>query len=190
MHDADRGLAKLLVQRSYLEGDFVLSSGRRSSFYFDCRLSTCHAQALPLIAQAFLDAFERAGTRPRSVGGMTSGADPIANAIAYHSLDSGAPIDAFSVRKDRKQHGTGKWIEGCAANPLAVVDDVVTSGGSVLRSLERCREEGWEIAHVTVLVDRQEGGMQAIREAAGDIPVSAVFTRAELERLRDEERGA
>lgn len=189
MEAANRSLAKILVQRSFLEGDFVLSSGRRSRFYFDCRLSTFFAEAMPLIAQAFLAEFRRAGTRPRSVGGMTSGADPIATAIACHSLQQGPAIDSFSIRKERKQHGTGRWIEGCAESPVAVVDDVVTSGGSVLRSLERCREEGLEVAQVVVLVDREEGGMQAIREAAPGVPVSAIFTKSDLDVLRAEEQG-
>ena len=182
-------LAKHLVQRSYVRGDFVLASGRRSSDYFDCRLTTCFAEALPLIGRAFLDEFERARVRPRSVGGLTSGSDPIAAAVAFCSSGERRPIDLFSVRKERKQHGTRKWIEGCAESPLAVVDDVVTSGKSVIQAIERCREEKLEVAQVVVLVDRQEGGMDAIRAAAPGIPVCAVFTRTELEALRASERG-
>lgn len=184
MDPANEALAKLLAERSTLEGDFVLASGRRSRVYFDCRLTTCFAEAMPMIARAFAGEFRRAGVWPRSVGGMTSGADPIAAAIAFHSLTEERPIDLFSVRKDRKQHGTGKWIEGVAASPVAVVDDVATSGGSVVRAIERCHEEGLVIAYVGVLVDREEGGMDAIRAAAGDVPVSAVFTRSELDALR------
>src|SRR5262245_15545300 len=98
-------LAKLLVQRSWISGDFVLSSGKRSSYYFDCRLTTCFAEAMPLIGEAFLAEFRRAGTNPASVGGLTMGADPIASAIAYCSLSHGRPIQAFTVRKEKKQHG-------------------------------------------------------------------------------------
>lgn len=187
MDPADRPLAKLLVSRCYLEGDFTLASGRRSRFYFDCRRATYLAEAMPLIAEAFLRAFARSGKRPRAVGGLASGADPIANAIAYHSLSDGPAIDAFSVRRERKQHGTRRWIEGCAAGPVAVVDDVATSGGSVLRALERCREENLEVAQVAVLVDREEGGLEAIRAAAPGIPVSAIFRRSELDALRAED---
>jgi len=182
-----RALAKLLVERSYIEGDFVLASGRRSSVYFDCRLTTCHAEAMPLIARACLDELRRAGTWPRSVGGMTAGADPIAAAIAYGSLAEGPPIDAFSVRKERKSHGTGKWIEGCAESPVLVVEDAVTSGGSAIRAIERCREEGLEIVHVVALVDREEGGMAAVEAAVPGVPVTALFTRSELDALRAEE---
>ena len=182
-------LAKLLVQRSYIAGDFVLSSGKRSIYYFDCRLTTCFAEAMPLVGEAFLAEFRRAGTQPASVGGLTMGADPIASAIAYASLAHGRPVQCFTVRKEKKQHGTGKWIEGCAASPVAIVDDVVTSGGSVLKAIERVKEEGLRIVHVVVLVDREEGGMEKIVAAVPGVPVSAVFKKAELERMREEERG-
>jgi orotate phosphoribosyltransferase len=189
VNPADRALAKLLVERSFIPGDFTLSSGRRSSYYFDCRVTTCFPDAMPLVGRAFVAEFRRVGTAPRSVGGMTMGADPIASAIAYYSLGDGPALGAFTVRKERKPHGTRRWIEGCAEAPLAVVDDVVTSGGSVLRALERIREEGLAIAHVVVLVDREEGGMDAIRAAAPGTPVSAIFTKTELEALRARERG-
>src|SRR5215813_5107553 len=100
--EANRDLAKLLVQRSYVEGDFLLSSGRRSTSYFDCKLTTCLAEAMPLVGAAFIDEFARAGTHPRSVGGLTMGADSIAQAIAHHSLVQGPVRDLFIVRKDRK----------------------------------------------------------------------------------------
>jgi orotate phosphoribosyltransferase len=189
VNPADRDLAKLLVERSYLEGDFTLSSGGRSRHYFDCRITTCFAEAMPLIGRAFAGAFRRAGTWPRAVGGMTMAADPVAAAIALQSLADGPAIDLFSVRKERKQHGTGKWIEGCAASPLAVVDDVATTGASVLKAIERCREEGFSICHAAVLVDREEGGMDAIRAALPGVAVTAIFTRSELDALRDAERG-
>src|SRR5262245_65222166 len=95
----------------------------------------------------------------------------------------------FSVRKERKEHGTRKWIEGCAESPVAVVDDVATSGGSVLRAIERCREEGLRIVHVSVLVDREEGGLQAIEAAVPGVPVTAIFRRTELDALRAQQRG-
>ena len=185
---ANRSLAKFLVERSYIRGDFVLASGRRSNFYFDCKLTTCFGEAMPLIGEAFIREFRRAGTRPRSVGGLTSGADPIANAIACYSLCVGA-LDMFSVRKERKGHGTRKWIEGCAESPVAVVDDVVTSGGSVIRAIEHCQDNGLEIAHVAVLVDREEGGMENIQAAVPNVPVTAIFKKSELDALRALEHG-
>jgi orotate phosphoribosyltransferase len=92
--------------------------------------------------------------------------------------------DFFIVRKDRKDHGTRKWIEGCAEGPIAIVDDVVTSGGSVLKAIERCLEEKLAIVHVAVLVDREEGGMDAIRARVPGVPVTAVFQRSQLDALR------
>ena len=189
MDMANRNLAKFLVERSYIQGDFVLASGRRSSFYFDCKLTTCFAEAMPLIGEAFVREFGRAGVRPRCVGGLTSGADPIANAIAYYSLSAGTALDMFSVRKEQKGHGTRKWIEGCAESPVAVVDDVVTSGGSVIRAIERCHEDGLEIVHVAVLVDREEGGMENIQAAVPNVPVAAIFKKSELDALRAQEHG-
>lgn len=189
MDMAARSLAKLLVERSYIRGDFVLASGRRSQFYFDCKLTTCFPEAMPLIGEAFTRAFRAAGTNPVSVGGLTSGADPIANAIAYHSLSEGPVRSMFSVRKERKEHGTRKWIEGCAESPVAVVDDVVTSGGSVIRAIERCLEDDLEIVHVAVLVDREEGGMAAIQKLVPNVPVTAIFRKAELDALLAQEQG-
>jgi orotate phosphoribosyltransferase len=182
--DKHRDLAKLLVSRSYVEGDFVLASGRRSTSYFDCKLTTCFAEAMPLLGAAFIDEFASAGTNPRCVGGLTSGADPIAQAIAYHSLVRGPVRDFFIVRKERKDHGTRKWIEGCAESPIAIVDDVVTSGGSVLKAIERCLEEGLTIVQVAVLVDREESGMEAIRARVPGVPVTAVFQRSQLDAMR------
>jgi len=182
-------LAKLFAERSYLEGDFVLTSGRRSRYIFDCKLTTCFAEAMPLVGAAFIDEFARAGTNPRSVGGLTSGADSIAQAIAQHSLVRGPVRDLFIVRKERKAHGTRKWIEGCPQSPVAIVDDVVTSGGSVLRAIDACLEEGFAIAHVAVLVDREEGGIEAIRARVPGVPVTAIFQRSLLDALRAEQRG-
>ena len=98
-------------------------------------------------------------------------------------------MNLFSIRKDRKEHGTERWIEGCGESPVAVVDDVATSGGSIIKAIERCREEGHEIAYVGVLVDREEGGMEAIRKAAPDVPVTAIFTKSQLDALRAEQSG-
>ena len=188
---ANADLAEILVRRSYLEAEreedyFVLTSGRRSKTYFDCQVTTAYAQAMPLIGRAFLDEFRRQGVLPAAVGGLTRGADPVAQAIVYTSLLFPPVVQLFSVRKARKEHGMRRWIEGCAppGGRVAVVDDVVTSGKSVLQAIAACREEGLEVAQVVVLVDREEGGMDRIREAAGKAPVSAIFTRSQLEALR------
>jgi orotate phosphoribosyltransferase len=185
-------LADVLVRRSYLEAEreedyFVLTSGRRSRTYFDCQVTTAWAQAMPLIGRAFLDEFRRHGIVPDAVGGLTRGADPVAQAVVYTSLLFPPVVQLFSVRKARKEHGMRRWIEGCApaGGRVAVVDDVVTSGKSVIQAIGACREEGLEVVQVVVLVDREEGGMAAVRDAAGSVPVSAIFTRSGLEALRE-----
>ena len=189
-------LAELLVRRSYLEAEreedwFVLTSGRRSPSYFDCQVTTAHAQAMPLIGRAFLDELRRHDTRPDAVGGLTRGADPVAQSVVYTSLLFPPVVQLFSVRKARKEHGMRRWIEGCAepGARVAVVDDVVTSGKSVIQAIGACREEGLQVVQAIVLVDREEGGMAAVREAAGNVPVSAIFTRSQLEALRARIRG-
>ncbi len=191
MHDAKRDLAKILVENSYRKGDFVLSSGRRSSFYFDCKRTTHFAPAMPLIGRVFLDAFKP--SVPRCVGGLTTGADPIALAIAQYSLSVHGmqPINSFIVRKERKEHGTMNWVDGCVSphDSIAVVDDVVTSGGSVIRAVKRCLEEGLQILHVAVLVDREEGGLQKIQHEVPGVPVTAIFKKAELEEILAQEQG-
>lgn len=193
MHDAKRDLAKILVENSYLRGDFVLSSGRRSEFYFDCKQTTHFAPAMPLIGRVFIDAFRSGGGIPRSVGGLTTGADPIALAIAQHSLGVPGmpPINSFIVRKERKEHGTMKWVDGRVApgDSVTVVDDVVTSGGSVVRAVQRCREEGLQILQVTVLVDREEGGLKNIELEVPGVPVIAIFKKADLEAIFAQEQG-
>jgi orotate phosphoribosyltransferase len=193
MDDAKRDLAKILVENSYLRGDFVLSSGRRSNFYFDCKQTTHFAQAMPLIGRVFIDAFRASGRVPRAVGGLTTGADPISLAIAQSSLamQGISPINSFIVRKDRKEHGTMKWVDGrvLPGDPVAIVDDVVTSGGSVVRAVQRCREERLEIVYVAVLVDREEGGMKCIETEVPGVPVSAIFTKSELEGIFERNQG-
>jgi orotate phosphoribosyltransferase len=193
MDDAKQELAKILYENSYLHGDFVLSSGRRSDFYFDCKQTTHFAPAMPLIGRVFVDSFRSLGEIPRAVGGLTTGADPIALAISQFSLSVPGirPIDSFIVRKERKEHGTMKWVDGRASkgDRVAVVDDVITSGGSVIRAVERCREEGLQILCVAVLVDREEGGLKAIEVKVPGVPVIALFKRSELEKRRSQEQG-
>ena len=187
----NRPLAELLAKHSYLirgeeEEPFRLASGRVSRHYFECKRTTMLAEAMPLIGEAFFSALKAGVT---SVGGLTHGADPIAAAVAYFSVGAGQPINAFSVRKARKEHGTKRWVEGCveAGETVAIVDDVITSGQSVIKSIDRSREEGIRIAQVIVLVDREEGGLDAIQESAGaDTRVRALFTKREIERVREE----
>ena len=136
MSDADQ-LRRLLLERSVRRGDFVLASGQRSSFYIDCRVTTMSAEGQVLIGRMGLAAITTAGWRPRAIGGLTMGADPVAYAIAAASWGTDLVIDAFSVRKEAKDHGTAQLIEGNfkPGDEVVVVEDVITSGGSAQRAI-------------------------------------------------------
>jgi orotate phosphoribosyltransferase len=166
-------LIALLATRSAKRGDFVLASGRRSSLYVDCRLTTMSPDGQMLIGRAGLAALRDTGWPVDAVGGLTLGADPIAYAIAHASAlaaERGADemVRAFTVRKEAKQHGTGKLIEGpfVRGDRVVVVEDVITTGGSALRAVEAVRAAGGVVMGVLALVDREEGGREAL-EAAG-----------------------
>jgi orotate phosphoribosyltransferase len=173
-------LVALLLERSFRVGDFVLSSGARSRFYIDCRTTTTHAEGQAVVGRLGLAAVRDAGLRPDAIGGLTMGADPVAYAIAHASWIAGDPVNAFTVRKEPKAHGTGKRVEGCfaAGMRVVVVEDVVTTGGSALKAIEAVEAEGGEVIAVLSLVDREEGGREAI-EARG-YPVHAIVGVGEL----------
>ena len=161
-------LDQLLLERSVRRGDFVLASGRRSSFYVDARLTTMSAQGLVLIGRVGLQAIRTKGWTPDAVGGLTMGADPVAYAIAAASAQSPPQVQAFSVRKEAKAHGTGRRIEGnfAAGNRVVIVEDVLTTGGSAQQAVTRVRAEGGQVLGVLTVVDREEGGLKAL-EAQG-----------------------
>jgi orotate phosphoribosyltransferase len=199
-------LLAILKERSVRFGDFVLASGARSSYYVDCRPTTMSAIGQRVIGRLGLAAIEAAGWRPDAVGGLTMGADPVAYAIAAASgeLEDGgrraehggsmtagtAPsstlhppssiIDAFSVRKAPKDHGTAKRIEGnfAAGMQVVVIEDVITSGGSALDAIAAVRSEGGEVVGVLAVLDREAGGKAKI-EASG-VAVLALVTATDL----------
>jgi orotate phosphoribosyltransferase len=167
MSDED-SLRRVLLQRSVERGDFVLASGRRSTFYIDCRRTTMSAEGMVLIGRMGWAAIQRAGWRARSVGGLSMGADPVAYAIAAASFGGLHPIDAFSVRKQQKDHGTGRLIEGNfkAGDAVVIVEDVITTGDSAQRAIRAVQEAGGTVTGVLAVVDREEGGRDSL-EAAG-----------------------
>lgn len=176
-HDA---LVALLRERSVRFGDFVLASGARSTYYVDCRLSTMSAAGQALIGPLALAAIRAAGWAPRSIGGLTMGADPVSYAIARASVDAAPIIDAFSVRKAAKEHGTGRQIEGnfASGDAVVVIEDVITSGGSALTAIETIRAAGGTVIGVLAVVDREAGGRERI--AASGVPVIALVSATEL----------
>ncbi|MEO8294018.1 MAG: orotate phosphoribosyltransferase [Gemmatimonadota bacterium] len=173
-------LVRLLLARSVRHGDFILASGAHSSFYVDARLTTMSAEGLSLIGQLGLDVvFERAW-EARGVGGLTMGADPVAYAIAGASLRTIGPMDAFSVRKVAKAHGTGKQIEGnfTSGDRVVIVEDVITTGSSAKTAIQAVLGAGGIIAGILAVVDREEGGRQALEDLG--IEVVALTTATEL----------
>lgn len=173
-------LRQLLLDRSVRRGDFVLASGARSSYYIDARLTTMSAQGLVLIGGLGLKTIRAAGWKPAAVGGLTMGADPVAYAIAAASASGAGVIEAFSVRKTAKDHGTGRRIEGNfrSGDAVVVVEDVITSGGSARQAIEAIQAEGGEILGILAVVDREEGGRQSLEQAG--YQVRTLITAGEL----------
>src|SRR6266550_2866268 len=173
-------LKDLLLARSVKRGDFVLASGRRSSFYVDARTTTMSGDGLAAIGGLGLDRMAVRGWTPRAVGGLTLGADPIAYALALTAKRRGQLLDAFTVRKQPKDHGTGQRIEGCFASgfPVVVVEDVLTTGGSARDAIGAVQSEGGHVLGVLAVLDREEGGREAI-EREGFV-VEAFLTATDL----------
>jgi orotate phosphoribosyltransferase len=173
-------LVRLLLARSVRHGDFVLASGARSSFYIDARLTTMSAEGLELIGRLGLQAIIGHGWKAKAIGGLTMGADPVAYAIARSSLSSDRRLDAFSVRKEVKTHGTGRQIEGnfTPGDKVVVVEDVITSGSSARTAIEAIQRAGGVVEGVLAVVDREQGGRKAL-EAAG-FEVVALATAQDL----------
>ncbi len=161
----------LLAERALHTGrQLTLSSGQASTYYFDCRLVTLSAEGAPLVGDAFVDALDALpaaslSAEIRAVGGITHGADPIIGATMLRAAARGRPLDGFYVRKQPKTHGTMRLIENPPApgTRVVIVEDVVTSGGSALKAVTEAEKAGCIVAGVIALVDREEGGAEAIR---------------------------
>lgn len=181
MHNIAELKEKLKARIDFLRGDFTLASGKKSDFYINGKTTTLRPDALNYAARVFLDMMRTA--KPDRVGGMTLGADALIGAITAFSFDLGMPMEGFIVRKEAKGHGTGQWIEGpelLAGQRVAIIEDVVTTGGSAIKAIERVRESqpGVEIIGVYALVDRLDGGRE-ILESMG-IALHSVFTKDDL----------
>jgi len=160
-------LTQLLCDKSFQfrkEPVFKLASGKMSHFYVNCKPVTLSPQGMYLIGHLVFEAVKDLDIQ--GVGGLTFGADPIAMAASFVSWTKQKPIKAFSIRKTQKDHGIVKWIEGdlSRGDRVAIVEDVVTTGGSTIKAIERAREEGMLVERVVTLVDRQEGGVARIKE--------------------------
>lgn len=174
-------LVQLLAERSVEFGEFTLSSGKRSDYYVDARLTTMSPEGLRAVGAAGLNALREHGWEADSAGGLTMGADPVAYAIAFASaLESGRLLRAFSVRKDVKTHGTRRRIEGPfrEGDTVVIVEDVITTGASALTAAAAVEHENARVIGVLAVLDREEGGREAI--AAQGYPVIALATAREV----------
>ena len=164
MHE-NRPLVALLLRDSYREGSFTLSSGAVSDFYLDAKQVTYGAEGMALVGDAMMKLVVKYNLE--SVGGLTMGADAIVAATVFASANSGRHITGFVVRKEPKQYGLSKTIEGVNPNGkrVAIVDDVITSGTSALKAVNDARKAGAIVELVVGLVDREQGGAEAIAAA-------------------------
>lgn len=177
-------LIELVIERTFKfseEPVFKLASGQMSNYYFNCKPTTLSPEGMYLVGHLLYNLVEsRRSWKISAVGGLTLGADPIANAISYTSYIKGNPLESFVVRKEPKKHGTMLWIEGQVGkgDRVLIVEDVITTGGSTIKAVERARECGLEVQGVVVLIDRQEGGRQKVEELG--LPVLTLLTKEEV----------
>jgi orotate phosphoribosyltransferase len=174
-------LLELLRLLAYEEREVTLVSGQKSNFYIDCKQAVLGAEGHFLVGWLFGSILRERAPQVEAVGGLTMGADPLASAVSTVSYLGSWPLQAFYVRKEAKGHGTGQWIEGAKSlrpgMPVAILEDVVTTGGSALKAITRARDFGLEVALVLGLVDREEGGREALEREA---PVVTLYRRRDF----------
>ena len=177
-------LIELVVERTFKFTDkptFKLASGSMSSYYFNCKPTTLNAEGMYLVGHLLLDLIrQQKKWKPKGIGGLTLGADPLSNAIAYTSYIRNDLLESFVVRKEPKKHGTMLWVEGNVreGDKVVITEDVITTGGSTIKAIDRARKCGLKVLGVVVLIDRQEGGREAIEKLG--VPVRTLLTREEI----------
>lgn len=181
----DREALAKLIQNTALEfGDFTLASGKKASYYLDCRKVTLDARGAKLIGEGMIDLIGemrlKMGQGPKLVGGMAIGADPITAAILTTAGIKGYSLRGVMVRKEPKEHGKGKQVEGPYndGESIVIVEDVVTTGTSSLKAIKLCEAEGLKIERVLAIVDRMEGGREAFKDAGYEL--TSLFTVEDL----------
>lgn len=179
-------LIRLIYDRAFKYSEepiFKLVSGGYSKYYFNCKKVTLSPEGMYLIGNIIFEMISDLNVK--GIGGLTLGADPISNAVAYTSYLRGKPIESFVVRKKAKEHGTMQWIEGniTAGDKVVVVDDVITTGSSTIQAIARLKDAGVFVRKVIALVDRQEGGKENILQFLGECKFPEDF---EAIVLRDE----
>ena len=181
MEEKRQRLLEILREKSLKIGHFKLDSGMTSPYYFDSKFTTHDPEGAYLTAWLILDEIKRRNVEAMAIGGLTLGADPIVAAVAAvsHAEDEFAPLAGFIVRKEGKKHGTQRFIEGFdkpEGTAVIIIDDVCTTGGSTLKAVARAEEAGYHVALVLCLVDREQGGAEALR----NYPFYPLFTAQEL----------
>ena len=162
-------LLNMLARLSYRSGNFSLASGRTSTHYVNCKPVSLSGFGLALLSMSLLDHVEDDSL---AVAGLTLGADPIVSGVAMHAAQRGRQLDALIVRKEAKGHGTGAWLEGPIppeGSLVTVLEDVITTGGSSLKAVKKLREAGLLVNRVITIIDRQEGGDLAMKNAGLDL---------------------
>jgi orotate phosphoribosyltransferase len=174
-------LLTLLKRLSFEEREVTLASGLKSNFYIDCKQTVLTAEGHFLVGSLFNRILADRAPEVEAIGGVTMGADPLASAVSTLSFLTGQPLPAFYVRKEAKGHGTAAWIEGTKSlrpgMPVAILEDVVTTGGSALKAIARAREHGLKVAIILGIVDREEGGREALEKEA---PLVSLFRRRDF----------
>ncbi|MFM7547991.1 MAG: orotate phosphoribosyltransferase [Cyanobacteriota bacterium] len=171
-------LLPLLATRAYRHGAFTLASGRTSHHYVNCKPVSLSGEGLALLGGLLLEQVESGAA---AVAGLTLGADPLVSAVALRAALAGRALDALIVRKEAKGHGTGAWLEGPLPEPgsrITVLEDVVTTGGSALKAVTQLREAGYVVDRVVAIVDRQEGGLEAM--GAAGLELRSLFLLEEV----------
>src|SRR5436305_6633958 len=179
MDSARQKLLSTLAHKSFRLGEFKLSSGGTSDYYIDCRTTTLDAKGSKLTGEVFTEEIRTQGWKPRAIGGLTMGADPIVVAVSVVSGE----LNGFLVRKAEKQHGTGQRIEGFRKKgaQVVIVDDVCTTGASTIQAVEAAREFGFEVVGAMCLVEREEAkGRPNVEKAAAPAPFISIFTASDV----------
>lgn len=174
-------LLKLMRERALIRESVVLASGKRSSHYFDARQVLLDPEGAQIAGEIGFGLLRELG--PAAVGGPTSAADPLVCAITAAAWRDGVRWTGFFVRKEAKKYGLQNWIEGPfieEGTPVVVVDDTLTTGGSVIGAIEKARAAGGEVVGALVAIDREEGGREAVEAALGGAPLLSLFTATEI----------
>lgn len=181
MSDRDR-LLTLIRELSYERREVTLASGAVSDFYVDCRVTSLHPEGIVMCGRELLRHLTESGPEFDAVAGPSIGADPLVSGVVFQSFLSGTPFPGVLVRKEAKGHGTGRRLEGTKnlkpGARIALLEDVLTTGGSAVRTIEAIRAEGYDVVRVVALVDRQEGGLERVQE--GNVVAEALYTREDV----------